>query len=311
MFFSRPECYSGAMDIILTGTTGKLGGALWRAWSDIHRVRPLRRDMVDFRHPEALRHYLEGAEFDALVNCAAMADPEECEAYPDEAWQVNTESPGVLAEICEEQDARMIHLSTDYVLAGEEPGLKDEHAPTNPLSHYARTKLEGEHRVLEHCPSAVVGRVSWLFGTTPPGFVEQVLMRAQAGEELEAVVDKWSMPTCAEEVSRMLMALLDRRDLTGVFHLTHAGEPQSWWSCATRTLELACEEGLLSEAREVRRVHMADVERMRAPRPVHTAMRRARLEAELGWPVGLWENAVRERLRHVLEQCGQDPRESH
>jgi len=274
---------------------------LGRAWADRHRIHALRRDVVDLRHPEALRRYLEEVPFDALVNCAAMSNPEACEAYPDEAYQVNTEAPGVLAEICRERGARMVHISTDYVLDGREPGLKDEHAPAAPVNHYGMTKLEGEHRVLEHDPAAVVGRVSWVFGTTPPGFIEEFLMRAQAGEDLEAVGDKFSMPTCAEELAKIIVTLLDRREVSGLFHLTHRGKPQSWWSCGSRVLELGHELGLLEKVKEVRQVRLADVPRLSAPRPIHTAMKPARLEAALGWPVRSWEEAARERLRLLLD----------
>ncbi len=289
------------MEIVLAGSTGKLGGALWRAWSDRHRVHSLRRDMADFRHPEALQRALDEFSFDALVNCAAMSNPEACEAYPDEAYQVNTEAPGVLAKICHERGARLVHISTDYVLDGREPGLKDERAPTAPVNHYSLTKLEGEHRVLEHEPSAVVCRVSWVFGTTPPGFIEDFLRRAQAGEELEAVADKFSMPTSAQEIARILVTLLDRRESNGVYHVTHAGEPQSWWSSGRRILEIGKEMGLLDDVKEVRPKRLAEVARLAAPRPVHTAMKPARLAEELGWPVRSWEDAARERLQALFE----------
>ncbi len=257
--------------------------------------------MADLRHPERLSRYLEGISFDALVNCAAMTRPEECEACPADAYQVNTEAPGRLAEICQERGARMVHLSTDYVLDGRTPGLKDEHAPVAPINHYGVTKLEGERRVLECDPNAVVCRVSWLFGTTPPGFIEQILTRARAGEDLEAVADKFSMPTCAQEIADVLERLLDRPDLSGIFHLTHLGEPQSWWSCATRTMELACELGLLDEVKEVRRRRMAELPQLEVPRPVHTAMKPTRLANELDWPVQRWEEAVRRRLERLLD----------
>ncbi len=86
----------------------------------------------------------------------------------------------MLAEICRERGARFVHFSTDYVLDGEEPGLKDEGAPTRPINVYGRTKLEGEERALDHDSGAIVCRVSWIFGTEPLGFIESFLVRAQA-----------------------------------------------------------------------------------------------------------------------------------
>jgi dTDP-4-dehydrorhamnose reductase len=193
-----------------------------------------------------------------------------------------------------------VHFSTDYVLCGAEPGLKDERAPTAPINVYGHTKLEGERRVLACDPNALVCRVSWIFGTEPPGFIEAFLERARAGEDLEAVADKFSMPTRAAEIARVVSALLGRRDLGGIFHVTHGGEPESWWSCGTKMLALARGLGLLEEVREVRRRRLGEIVSLAVPRPVHTAMNPRRLREELGWPVTGWEEAARRQLRELL-----------
>lgn len=289
------------MEIVLTGSTGKLGGALQRAWSEGHDVIPMGRDRADFRHPESLRRELEEISFDVLVNCAAISSPEDCEDCPAEAHQVNAQAPGELAAICAERGARFVHLSTDYVLDGREEGLKDENAPTGPINHYGLTKLEGERLVLEHDPSALVCRVSWLFGTTPPGFLETILQRARDGEDLAAVDDKFSMPTCASDVARTLHWLIERDYLTGIHHLTSQGEPESWWSYGTKVLALAHELGFLDDLKEIRGLRLADVPGLSAPRPIHTAMRPGRLCAELDWRVPRWEESARARIERLLD----------
>ena len=131
------------MEVVLTGTTGKLGGFLQRRWEGVHRVHCLTRDVADLRHPEKLRRALKEISFDALVSCAAMTSPEACEADRAGAAVVNGESPGVMAEVCREKRARLLHFSTDYVLDGSEPGLKDEQAATKPLNHYGQRKVGG------------------------------------------------------------------------------------------------------------------------------------------------------------------------
>ncbi|NNC88254.1 MAG: NAD(P)-dependent oxidoreductase [Akkermansiaceae bacterium] len=288
------------MDIVLTGSTGKLGGHFWRAWNGIHDVSTLRRDMVDFRNPEAVRRRLSEMEFDVLVNCAAMATPESCEMYPSDAHRVNAETPGVMAAICHEKGARMIHFSTDYVLDGSISGLKDEHAATNPVNHYGISKLDGERLVLDRCPTALVCRTSWVFGTAPPGFVESFLDRARRGEPLDAVNDKWSMPTAMHDVERWIAALLDRRDVSGILHLTNAGEPETWWTYGSKVLEIATELGAFPEVPRVKPATLAGTPQLSAPRPVHTAMEPHRLMVELGFPVRRWEEAARERIQELL-----------
>lgn len=289
------------MEIVLTGATGKLGGELRRAWADIHEVSCVGRHEVDMRRPEGMRRHLEDASFDVLVNCAAMADVDQCERYPHEAYEINAVAPGVLARICSEHGARMVHFSTDYVLDGREPGLKDEKAPTKPVNHYGITKLEGERRVMEGNSSALVCRVSWLFRTRPPGFLESFLERARKGEPLEAADDKYSKPTYAPEIAKIIVELLDHRELSGVFHVTHDGEPQSWWSSTSRMLEIAHELGLLESPVAVAKKRMSDVARFAAERPVHTAMQPTRLARQLGWPVRDWELAARGWLAGLVD----------
>ncbi|MFP6864338.1 MAG: NAD(P)-dependent oxidoreductase [Roseibacillus sp.] len=296
------------MEIVVTGPTGKLGGALVRLWQGEHTVHALGRDALDLAAPGEIERQLAGHSFDAIVNCAAMANPENCEANPVDARRVNTESPGELSRVCRERGARLVHFSTDYVLDGRDEGLKDESASTKPLSTYAGTKLAGEDLVMEGDPHSVVCRVSWIFGTNPPGFLESFLQCARDGKDLAAIADKYSKPTSAAEIARVVMALLER-DLTGLFHLTHEGEPESWWSYATKVLALAHKGGWIEEMREVRPQALADFPNMAALRPIHTSMQPGRLVRELGWQGPLWEEAARVRIERLLE-WGRAPRGS-
>ena len=288
------------MEIILTGTTGKLGSFLWRSWNGYHRVTTLRRDMVDFRNPEAVRSRLKKMDFQVLVNCAAMADPDRCEMYPDDAHRINAETPAAMADVCRDMGVRMIHLSTDYVLDGSKSGLKDERAAVAPVNHYGMSKLDGERLVLDRCPSALVCRTSWIFGTSPPGFVGTFLDRARRGEPLEAINDKWSKPTAVADIERWLSALLDRDDVTGTLHLANDGEPETWWTYGSKVLRMATELGAFPDAPRVKPMSIDEVPEFTAPRPVHTAMDPHRLAVELGLPVRRWEEAARERVEDLL-----------
>jgi len=284
------------MEIVVTGCTGRLGRSLIREWQGEHVLHCLGREDLDFGEPAGLERKLEGLCFDGLVNCAAMADIECCESHLREAQLINAESPRVLARVCAQRGARLIHFSTDYVLDGTREGLKSEGAAVRPLNQYARTKWAGEESVLEENADAIVGRVSWLFGTEPDGIVESVFRSARRGEDLRAVADKFSKPTSVQEIGRMVLALLGRPDLGGLFHLTHPGEPESWWSIATKVVRAGYEAGLLKHCPEVQPEVMERAERLRVARPVHTAMDPARLRTDLHWQGVGWEEEVRLRL---------------
>lgn len=290
------------MKIVLTGATGKLGGYLARRWAGVHEVYRLTRDVADLRQPKTLRRVLGAQSFDALVNCAGMTSPEACEAQPAVAAVVNGESPEVMAEVCRERDARMVHFSTDYVLDGREPGLKDERAETGPVNQYGLSKLDGERRVLDQCPAALVCRVSWIFGTSPPGFLQTVLKRAEEEGDLEFVADKWSMPSGVEDIACATEMLLERPDLSGVMHLTNLGAEESWWSYGRKVIEMALEEGVLKREVKVHPTALADIPQLSAPRPLHTAMTPARLMEIQDGPIRGWEEAARDVIRRLARQ---------
>ena len=288
------------MEIVVTGSTGRLGRSLVREWQGEHVLHCLGREDLDFGEPAGLERKLEDLCFDALVNCAAMADIECCESHLREAQRINAESPRVLARVCARRGARLIHFSTDYVLDGTRRGLKGEGASVLPLNQYARTKLMGEESVLEENADAIVGRVSWLFGTEPDGIVESIFRSARRGEDLRAVDDKFSKPTSAREIGRMVLALLGRPDLAGLFHLAHPGEPESWWSIATKVVRAGHEAGLLEHCPEVQPQAMERAKRLKVARPVHTAMDPVRLRTDLHWEGVSWEKEARLRLESLF-----------
>ena len=137
------------MEILLTGCGGRLGRALLQEWNGEHVVHGLGREELDLREPGALEGRLRGLSFDALVNCAALADVERCELDRREAKLVNAEAPGVLARACAERGARFVHFSTDYVLDGAEPArskrLQLPPGGTSPASQSLRSN-EAEGR---------------------------------------------------------------------------------------------------------------------------------------------------------------------
>lgn len=285
------------MHIILAGAQGKVGSYLQQAWRAQHEVLTLTRQDVDLRDGEALRRFFGEIEFDAVVNCAAMASPDACEEDPEGAELVNAVAPGLMAELCAQRGARLVHFSTDYVLEGTKPGLKDESAPTGGLGHYGHSKLAGERRILDADPTALICRASWVFGGCWPAFLDTIVARARSGDPLEAVGDKWSKPTNVAELARIVEQLLAQPLVGGVLHLTHPGEAESWWTYACKAVTMACEIGLLEQIPDVAKVKMIEIPQLAALRPAHTAMCSSRLADLLESPLRGWEEAAAEHLQ--------------
>ncbi|MFC7337675.1 SDR family oxidoreductase [Haloferula chungangensis] len=284
------------MKLAISGTSGRVGRALADYFAPKHEVIELDRTVFDFADPDLISRVGE-IDFDALLNPAAITSLEACEDDPGLARRVNAEVPGELAAMCRESGRRIMHFSTDYVLAGEVPGLHVEEAAVEPCSVYARTKLAGEQLVLDQ--GGCVVRVSWVFGPERKAFPDQVIERALAGESLAAVADKTSLPTSTADLAVWVEKLMAAGFPNEVIHACNGGEPVSWHGMAEVIVALMMERGALKELPVIERQLLAEMRAFRAKRPRHTAMATPRLSALLGEPPRDWKVAIRE---HVIEQ---------
>ena len=272
------------MRVLLTGSTGRLGGAflsLWGSDPDIDLIAPSRQEM-DLSEPGAVRTFLGDLDFDVLINTAAVTGLEQCLDDPELAQRVNVDAALEMAEVCREKSAKLVHFSTDYVFSGELPGMRTEADPAEPVNVYGRSKREGETAVLAANGQSLVARVSWLFGpSTPqrPSHFDNVLNRLAAGKREHFISDKFSMPTFTHDIvewTRLLVAA----EASGIYHLCNRGEPESWFSYAQQVCRLAVNHGYDLKEDNLLAGKLSEVSFFRERRPVHTTMAPARMMAE-------------------------------
>lgn len=283
--------------LAITGTTGRVGRALADRLGGRHEVIELPRREWDLADP-TLAERVAGLDFEILLNPAAMTSLEACEEEPERGERVNGAAPGELAAVCARLGRRMIHFSTDYVLAGERPGLHGEDEAVRPVSAYGRSKARGERGVL--AAGGCVLRVSWVFGPERPAFPDQVLERALAGEPLAAIADKTSLPTFTRDLAEWVGKLIEAGTPAGIFHGCNSGEPVSWHEIAGEVGDFLVKRGRLETRPSVRRLKLAEMEAFAAERPRHTAMSTVKLERLAGGPLRGWREALEEHLDEVL-----------
>ena len=282
--------------IVIVGAGGRLGAALAREYGGTHQVTGFTRQQLDLGEPTKLRETLGGLDFDVLINCAAQTNVDRCETHPDEAFALNGDAPGVLAEICAKANARLVHISTDYVFDGEKPEPYDEDDLPRPISVYGESKLEGEQRVLAVSDRHLVVRVSWVFGPDRPSFVDWAVQRAREHEQLEAVADKWSTPSYTLDLAEMLQRLMVNEDAVGVFHVTNGGGC-SWREYAQWALDCCRAEGISLRALTVGETTLANMKNFIARRPVYTTLCTEKYERLAGHAPRPWKEAVAEFVR--------------
>jgi dTDP-4-dehydrorhamnose reductase len=236
----------GLGDWVVLGASGQLGRELLAAEvPEGVRIRPVPRAQLDLARTEDISGLVSSARPGLVINAAAWTDVDGAESHEVEARVINADAVAALAEACADHEARLIHVSTDYVFGGVHPDRApwSEGDPLDPRGAYARTKAAGEEAIRGILPSTgAVVRTAWLYSEHGRNFARTMLAKASAGEQVRVVRDQWGQPTWARDVAHRIMALgerlLDGRAPAGMYHATNSGEA-TWWEFARWIYSLA------------------------------------------------------------------------
>lgn len=287
------------LNLLITGKNGRLGQSLARRYGKNHHVTMIGRRECDLLDAGSIRDCLNRTPFDVLINTASLTGVDDCELHPDRATSVNAAAPRVMAEICAEKKARLIHISTDYVFDGVVPGLRTENDPAEPINVYGQSKLDGELAVLGVSPDFLVIRVSWLFGPDKPSFPDMMLKRAQQNDHVDAVADKVSCPTYSEDIAEWMEPMLTDKRYRGILHLCNEGET-TWQAYAQSVLDIAAKLGAPLKARTVAGFSRLQFAGFTALRPEFTAMSTEKFQKLSGVHPRPWQEALEVHLRQAL-----------
>jgi dTDP-4-dehydrorhamnose reductase len=279
------------MKIVILGAGGRLGAALLREYRERYDFAGFNHAQLDLASFDDVRGKLGAMNFDVLINTAGFTNVDACETERDRAFLINGEAPGVLAEICNAKDAKLIHFSTDYVFDGEKPAPYAEEDEANPISVYGESKLIGERNVLAGGDDHLVVRVSWVFGPDRRSFIDAMIKRAQHNEKIDAVTDKFSTPTYTRDIARMLPQFFDRGVEGGILHFSSAGKC-SWQEYAQWALDCCRDAGIPLKATTVGALTLRDMSSWIARRPVYSVLSTVKYTELTGTPPRAWRKAV-------------------
>ena len=209
---------------LITGGSGQLARELSKRLPD---SLALSREELSVADLDLIRLELSRSQAEVVFNCAAYNAVDKAEQEPDAAADVNSRGAANVARACREVGARLVHFSTNYVFDGKSSHPYTEADDPHPLSVYGRSKRDGELRVLEEMPTALVIRSSGLFGhggsaVKGGSLPDRLLARARAGERLQVVDDQRLNPTFTGHLADASIAALAAGS-TGILHLVAAG----------------------------------------------------------------------------------------
>lgn len=266
---------------MVTGANGMLGtDAVELLRSQGHDVTAHTRATLDLTDEAAVT--AAARDHDVVWNCAAWTAVDDAESEEEAALAVNGVVPGTVAAAAAEAGARMVHISTDYVFAGDATTPYAEDAPTAPRSAYGRTKEAGERAVRTTLPDAhLLVRTAWLYGAHGGCFPKTIARVAAERGGAAVVDDQVGQPTWTRDVADLVLRLVDADAPAGTYHATSSGQT-SWFGFAQRVVAAA---GL--DPSIVTPTDSAAFPRP-APRPAYSVLGHAALERLGVAPIGDW-----------------------
>ncbi len=299
------------MKIVIIGAGGRLGSALMREYRDKFELVGFDHEDLDLGDEKKVVDWLLPLDFDVLINTAALTNVDYCETNRGEAFRINAEAPRVMAEICRDKNAKLIHFSTDYVFDGEKREPYREGDETRPISVYGESKREGEKKILATQGRHLVIRVSWVFGPDRPSFIDAMINRARESEHVDAIADKLSTPTYTRDIGEMLpkffvagiddpggsgKAAVSAPDYSGILHFANAGEC-SWQEYAQFGLDCCRSLGIPLKAKSVDQLKLAEMKKWTARRPAYSVLSTGKFFALTGDTPRTWRDAVADYIR--------------
>lgn len=277
------------MRTAVIGSRGQLGGELLqRLGGD---AVGLTHDDIEITEPDSVQRALAAARPELVINTAAYNQVDRAEDEPEQAYRVNALGPRNLARWCAGSGAILIHVSTDYVFAGD-PGRTrpwTEEDPPAPQSAYAVSKLAGEYFVRSICNRHFVVRTCGLYGGSPGrgsgNFVETMLRLGRERGAVRVVDDQRCCPSFAGDVAEALLEL-SRTGNWGLYHATNAGSV-TWCEYARAVFESA---GLDVDVTPITTAEFGAA----AKRPAFSVLDCASLEAAIGRAMRPWREALSE-----------------
>jgi dTDP-4-dehydrorhamnose reductase len=293
------------MRILLTGTSGQIGGALRQPLGQIGEVLTPDRSILDLSRPLSLPPALDELSPDLIINPAAYTAVDLAEDERELAYLVNAEAPGNIARWASKRGVPMVHFSTDYVFngSGDRPWREDD--PTDPLSVYGASKLAGEVAVRDAAGSHLIIRTSWVFAARGKNFLTTIARLAIERPALRIVADQIGAPTSARSIAQAVISiisngasqgpdvnLIKRRfaELDGLLHLSNSGET-SWYVFAEAIVDGVRSRGNQLAVTNIEPIDSKDFP-TKARRPLNSRLDRTRLETIAGIQMPHWLAAL-------------------
>ena len=249
----------------------------------------------DITSKKSISEYITHKNIYCIINCAAFTNVDNAEKEIKKARKLNELAVQNLVEICQENNIKLIHISTDYVFDGETNKPYVESDPTNPLSIYGRTKLDGEKKIINSKIDGIIIRTSWLYSLYGKNFVKTMIKLAENNSIIKVVDDQFGCPTYAKDLAETcLKILLKNKKISSknkLYHFSNIGMI-SWFMFAEKIFNfLNIDIKLIS-------VSSSQFKTL-AHRPKYSVLNKERIIKDFNLKIPGWEESLKICLKKI------------
>ena len=291
--------------IVITGATGQLGQTLSRLWSESplpqYQFKALDRSELDLSQAESAIAALTELKPSVIVNAAAYTQVDKAESDSIDVYRVNAKTVGRIAAWSAENDARLIHISTDFVFDGASKTPYEPGQQKNPLGVYGASKLAGEQQIQALAKRrGTIIRTSWLYCEYGNNFVKTMLRLMREKDQISVVDDQRGSPTSTHGLADLIFAMILNRNAAGIYHWTDGGSI-SWFEFALEIQRQGVQEGLLSKSIPISPISTSEY-LTPARRPAYSVLDRSRTLADFDCPSADWQAQLNRVLKEIASK---------
>ena len=283
------------MNILVTGANGQLGNEM-RIVSKGSSDRYIFTDVeeLDITNRDAVMKFVNDNDVKVVVNCAAYTNVDKAEDDEETAELLNAQSVEYLARACKDNDATLIHISTDYVFGGNDGNTpRTENEAVNPTGAYGRTKLHGEQAIEKVGCKHIIIRTAWLYSEFGNNFVKTMRRLTAEKDTLKVVFDQVGTPTYALDLAKVIMLFIEElknpnfklQTPNSIYNFSNEGVI-SWYDFAKEICELS------GNVCDIQPCH-SDEFPSKVKRPSYSVLDKTKIKKTLNISIPYWKDSLK------------------
>lgn len=285
------------MRILITGSNGQLG-------KEFYSLRNFKEfifffedlDKIDISKYSEINLFIIKNNIDCIINCAAYTNVNKAEIEKEKCSIVNVLGVENLVKVCEKNNLKLIHFSTDYVYNGKNKLAIKEDEIVHPINYYGLSKREGEKFIEKSSSESIVIRTSWLYSKFGNNFVNTILKKSKSETRLKIVDNQFGSPTYAKDLALATIKILKKGDKIDknykIFNFSNLGYA-SWYSFTKKIIEIS------GNNCEIIPINSNEF-KGGAERPKYTIMDKTRIISEFNLRINNWEVSLNKYLSSYL-----------